>query len=112
MKPSYYVYITTNPSKTVLYIGRTNDLTQRLTEHWLGKGSAKTFAGKYYCYNLLYFEETQYVLNSIDREKQLKGWRRSKKEWLIDQTNPDRRFLNNEIMIWPPQNPFHRKEFD
>ncbi len=84
---------------------------QRLTEHWINKGKPTTFAGKYYCYNLIYYEKTPYVLDAIAREKQLKGWRRSKKEWLINQMNPDWNFLNSEFMKWPPTDPFHRKEF-
>lgn len=111
MQPSYYIYITTNPDKSVLYIGRTNDLCQRLTEHWLCRGTNENFAGKYYCYNLIYYEETPYVLNAIAREKQLKKWRRSKKEWLINQDNRNWSFLNVEFMAWPPIDPFQRKDF-
>jgi len=43
---NFYVHITTNPAKTVLYIGVTNDLNRRLYEHAENKGSNKTFAGK------------------------------------------------------------------
>ena len=43
---NFYVYIITNPAKTVLYIGVTNDLNRRLYEHAQNKGSNKTFAGK------------------------------------------------------------------
>ncbi|WP_420386117.1 GIY-YIG nuclease family protein [Roseivirga sp.] len=107
----FYIYITTNPNRSVLYIGRTDNLLQRMTEHWINRGQPETFAGKYYCYNLIYYEETPYVLNAIHREKQLKGWRRSKKEELIKHSNPELKFLNNEIMEWPPVNPFHRGEF-
>ena len=111
MERAYWVYITTNPNRTVLYVGRTNHLEQRLTEHWMNRGKPTTFADKYYCYNLLYQEETQHVLNSIEREKQLKGWSRAKKERLISESNPDWKFLNSEIMKWPPQDPFLRSDF-
>ncbi|MGH2553470.1 MAG: hypothetical protein ACRDEB_07125, partial [Chitinophagaceae bacterium] len=68
------------------------------------KGLPKTFAGKYYCCNLIYYEEFQYVKNAIAREKELKGWRRSKKEALIKTKNPDWTFLNKAIcIVWPPK---------
>jgi putative endonuclease len=53
---AYCVYITTNPAKAVLYIGVTNDLARRLGQHYENRGSKETFAGRYFCYNLLYFE--------------------------------------------------------
>jgi putative endonuclease len=46
---NYFIYITTNPEKEVLYIGITNDLKRRLFEHQENKGNPETFAGKYYC---------------------------------------------------------------
>jgi putative endonuclease len=110
-EPSFYVYIITNKTKTVLYTGRTDNLAQRLTEHWIERGKPKTFAGRYHCHYLLYFEETRYVLNSIEREKEIKGWKRSKKEELINEFNPGWKFLNEGIMGWPPVDPFHRKDW-
>ena len=77
---NYYVYIVTNPQKTVLYTGVTNDLVQRLIEHWLERGKPATFAGKYYCYNLVYYQYIPYIINAIAREKEIKGWRRQKKD--------------------------------
>lgn len=56
---SYYTYITTNPAKKVLYTGMTNDLAQRVIEHYLNRGQHKTFVGRYYCYLLVYYEEYQ-----------------------------------------------------
>ena len=94
---SFYVYITTNPQKTVLYIGMTNDLVRRMDEHYQARGQAATFAGKYYCHRLIYWEFHQYVRNAIDREKEIKGWRREKKVALIKSINPDWQFLNDEI---------------
>jgi len=111
MQREYWVYITTNPNRSVLYIGRTDNLIQRLTEHWLNRGKSSTFAGRYYCYNLIYFEETPYVLNAIEREKQLKGWSRKKKEYLISEVNKEWKFQNADIMDWPPEDPFSRSEF-
>lgn len=97
MQHNYFVYITTNPDKTTLYIGVTNDLKRRLFEHQENKGSAKSFAGKYYCYNLIYFEHFQQIEHAIEREKQLKKWSRAKKEKLINTTNSKWHSLNNEV---------------
>jgi putative endonuclease len=91
----YWVYITTNPEKTVLYIGVTNNLKRRLSEHFENRGSNKTFAGKYLCYNLVYYEEFKYIDKAISREKQLKKWTRKKKNWLIEMKNPKLTFLNS-----------------
>ena len=93
----YYVYITTNDTCNVLYTGMTNDLARRIQEHVENKGKPETFAGKYCCYNLIYWESHQYVLRAIDREKELKKWRREKKEALIREFNPEMRFLNGDI---------------
>ncbi len=94
---NYFVYITTNPAKTTLYIGVTNDLPRRLTEHYENRGNKSTFAGQYYCYNLIYFERFTSPMHAIEREKQLKRWSRSKKEFLIRQQNPDLSFLNGLV---------------
>ncbi len=99
----YEVYILTNPKKSTLYVGMTNDLEARLVEHYLERGKPKTFAGRYYCYCLLYFESHDTALDAIDREKEIKKWRRSKKEALIASMNPDWRFLNDEVLPWPPE---------
>ena len=93
----YFIYITTNPKKTVLYIGVTNNLNRRLKEHFENGGSPNSFAGKHHCYNLIYFEEFKYINKAIEREKQLKRWNRKKKEWLIAMKNPDWLFLNKQF---------------
>lgn len=94
---SFYVYITTNPAKNVLYTGVTNDLVRRMQEHYDARGKDDTFAGKYFCYNLVYREFHKYIRNAIDREKEIKGWRREKKIALIESFNPEWLFLNGEI---------------
>ena len=90
----YWVYITTNPKKTILYIGVTNNLRLRLSQHFENRGNVKTFAGKYFCYNLVYYEEFKYIDKAIAREKQLKKWTRKKKNWLIELKNPKLTFKN------------------
>ena len=94
---NFYVYITTNPTKTVLYVGFTNDITVRIYQHTENKGNNDSFAGKFYCYNLVYYEHFTHVEEAIAREKEIKKWRREKKVALIESVNPTWRFLNNEI---------------
>jgi len=90
---NYYVYITTNPGKTVLYTGVTNDLKRRLIEHYNNKGNKKSFAGKYYCYKLIYHEQYPEIKQAITREKEIKNMTREKKVELIKTTNPKLNFL-------------------
>ena len=75
-KQFYYVYILTNFTKTVLYTGVTNNLEQRITEHYINRNNDKTFAGKYKAFYVLYYESHKYIENAIIREKEIKGWRR------------------------------------
>jgi putative endonuclease len=94
---NFYVYITTNPDRTVLYIGVKNDLDRRLYEHRENKGGTTSFTSKYFCYNLVYYEHFTHIEHAIAREKEIKKWRREKKNTLIGSINPDWRFLNDEI---------------
>ncbi|MFY0598393.1 MAG: GIY-YIG nuclease family protein [Cyclobacteriaceae bacterium] len=94
MSHNYFVYITTNPSKTILYVGMTNDLKTRIQQHFESRGDGKHFASKYYCYNLIYWERFQWVQHAIEREKEIKKWRREKKEALIEMENSNWGFLN------------------
>ena len=95
---TYYVYITTNPTRTTLYIGITNALSRRLYGHYENRGKPKTFAGRYYCHNLIYYETFSYVKDALFREKQIKKWNRKKKEELIATMNPSWQFLNKDVM--------------
>lgn len=83
----YYVYILSNQTNTVLYIGVTNDLHRRLYEH--KSGQINGFTQKYHIHKLVYFEEYTEVNYAIAREKQLKNWVRSKKNRLIETQNPN-----------------------
>ena len=80
----YWVYIVSSNSGT-LYIGVTDNLTRRVLEHKSGK--IEGFASKYHCHRLVYYEGFDNILKAISREKQLKGWRRSKKIALIERIN-------------------------
>ena len=74
-----------SPSCT-LYIGVTNNLIRRVEEH--KNNAVEGFTKKYGCKKLVYFEQTESVETAILREKQLKDWRREKKEKLIATMNP------------------------
>ncbi len=87
MNDIYSVYAMTNKKNGTIYIGFTNDLTRRIVEHKCGLN--KGFTKKYGLDKLVYYESTKYVLNAIDREKQIKGWIRKKKIELIESANPD-----------------------
>jgi putative endonuclease len=101
----YHVYIVTNANRSVLYTGVTNDLQQRLTEHFSNRGNPKTFAGKFFTYNLIFFEGFEFIVDAIAREKEIKGWIREKKIALIHSKNPSWKFLNKEVCgSWPPCN--------
>ena len=82
----FYTYILTNKGRTVLYVGVTNGLTKRVLQHRSGK--TEGFTRRYHCDRLVYFERFAKPSDAIAREKQLKGWRRQKKEALIASQNP------------------------
>ncbi|WP_439490588.1 GIY-YIG nuclease family protein [Algoriphagus sp.] len=88
-----FVYILTNKTKTTLYIGVTNDLNRRLYEHQYGMGKPNSFTIRYNCFYLVYYEEYASPKEAISREKELKKWRREKKNKLIESTNPNWDFL-------------------
>ena len=83
----YFVYIVGNASRTSVYTGVTNDLYRRIQEHKAGE--IPGFTSKYKCNKLLYYEEHADIREAISREKQIKGWTRSKKEALIATINPE-----------------------
>jgi len=86
----YYVYIMTNRSGT-LYTGVTGNLTRRVCEH--KRKLIPGFTARYNITRLVYFEGTRDIHAAIEREKQIKGWRRSKKLSLIRSFNPGFRDL-------------------
>ena len=88
---TYYIYILTNKNKTTLYIGVTNDLQRRFSEHQEGIGSK--FTKRYNIHHLIYYESFNNISKAIAREKQLKRWSRMKKEKLIEIVNSDWKFI-------------------
>ena len=89
---NYYVYILSNKSNKVLYIGVTNDLQRRVYEH--KNKLIEGFTSKYNVDKLLHYESTTDIKSAIEREKQLKSWSRAKKEELINKSNPQREDLS------------------
>ncbi len=84
---TYTVYILANEARTT-YIGVTSDIERRVWEHST-RSDARSFAARYGLTKLVYFEDFTSIHDAIDREKQLKNWRRSKNTALIDTSNPD-----------------------
>jgi len=85
MHERFWVYIMSSTSGT-LYVGMTNSLDRRVNAH--KRHLIPGFTAKYNCTLLVYFEEISNPLNAIAREKQIKGWLRSKKIALIESMNP------------------------
>ena len=93
-KKCYYVYIMSNPSRT-LYTGLTNALVRRVAQH---KAKAiPGFTARYNITRLVYFEIFEYVKNAIDREKEIKSWTRAKRVALIELKNPKWNDLSREL---------------
>ena len=93
----YYVYILSNEKGNVIYTGVTNDLLKRVYEHknHLDKGS---FTARYNIEKLVYYEVTSDVEAAIEREKQIKGWNRKKKNKLVESKNPKWMDLYDSIL--------------
>jgi putative endonuclease len=85
VEKSYFVCIMSNNSK-MLYTGVTNDVEIRALQH--KSKQIPGFTQKYNLYKLVYFEAFRDIREAIRREKQIKGWRRSKKIALIEAVNP------------------------
>jgi len=96
----YYIYILTNKTHTVLYVGVTNDIVRRCFEH---KNKLQPgFTEKYNVNDLVYFERFDFIESAINREKQIKGYSRAKKDALINEFNPDWKDLYNKGVITTP----------
>ena len=94
MGETYYVYIMSNKTHRVLYVGVTNNLERRVNEH--KSGAIEGFTKKYRVHELMYFEEYSSINDAIHREKVIKAWRREKKDALIATLNPSWRDLSSE----------------
>lgn len=83
----YFVYILASNKKGTLYIGVTNDILRRVQEHKLK--FAKGFTNKYDIAMLVYYEMTNDIYAALNREKQLKKWKRDWKIRIIEEMNPE-----------------------
>jgi putative endonuclease len=90
----YYVYILTNWNGKVMYVGVTKDIMRRLFEH--KHKLIPGFTSKYNVQKLVYFEETEDVLTALEREKEIRRWRREKKNSLVKKKNPEWKDLSSE----------------
>jgi putative endonuclease len=96
---TYYVYMMTNRSRVVLYTGITNSLEGRLWFH--ANGSRRSFTKRYNVDRLVYFESYADPRDAIAREKEIKGWRRQKKNDLVGQLNPKWEDLAKKYFLRP-----------
>lgn len=96
MSKQYYVYILSSYTNQVLYIGMTNNLVRRIYEH--KNKLIEGFSSRYNLSKLVFYEIYDNVENAILREKQLKKWRHSKKDFLIKQINPEYNDLYENIL--------------
>ena len=92
----YYVYILSSTNNSTIYVGVTNDLLRRLQEHQ--EKVVDGFTQKYNVHKLVYFEQTSSIESAIEREKQIKGWSRAKKDKLIETINPTWKDLLEDLI--------------
>jgi len=90
----YYVYIMTNRKRGVLYVGMTNHIERRVDEY--KRKLVRGFATRYNLKRLVHFEVFADAYSAIVREKQIKGWLRSKKIALIEKDNPHWKDLSED----------------
>ncbi len=91
---TYYVYMMTNKANKVLYTGVTNNLERRLWEH--KKKQVEGFTSHYNAIKLVYFEQTSDIKSAIEREKQIKGLLRVKKNKIVESINPEWKDLSED----------------
>ena len=92
-----FVYMMSNKSCTTLYIGVTSDLRRRYAEH-RDHAHPGSFTDRYYCEDLVYFEQYDDIAIAINRETELKKWSRKKKDLLIWEMNPDKANLGERLL--------------
>ncbi len=91
---TFYVYILTNRNNTVMYVGMTNNIERRMFEH--KNKLTDGFTKKYNLTKLVYFEQGTDVHAALEREKEIKKWRREKKNELVMSMNPEWKDLSLE----------------
>lgn len=96
MRGAIAVYILSNMRRTVLYVGVTNNLPRRICEHRVALRPS-AFTAIYRLHDLVLFEPFESMVAAIQREKQIKGWSRAKKNALIQAANPQWRDLTPDV---------------
>ena len=99
METRGYIYFMTNSTNSALYIGVTNSLVRRVSEHAAGQGSV--FTANYHCHKLVYYEVFPDIEQAIAREKQLKHFKREWKNQLVEKLNPSWSDLATELVSDP-----------
>ena len=84
---TYYVYILASATNVTIYTGITRDLVRRVYEHRHNL-DPDSFTAKYRVHKLVYYEQTTDVKAALEREKQIKSWKRTKKNKLVESMNP------------------------
>ena len=93
----FFVYILANQTNTTFYTGVTSDLPKRIFEH-KHHLDPTSFTAKYNVTKLVYYEPVDSALAAIEREKQIKGWNRKRKNKLISRMNPEWRELYDDVL--------------
>ena len=93
---AYYVYLLTNWNNKVMYVGVTNNLERRIYEH--KEKLVKGFTEKYNVNKLVYYEQTSDIVEALNREKEIKKWRRDKKNGLVVTANPLWKDLSKDLL--------------
>ena len=96
MERGGFAYITTTKKNTVLYTGSTSDMRVRIYQHKT-KEHPNSFTSRYNVDKLVYYEYFHHIEEAIEREKQIKSWKRAKKLELINAFNPEWRDLYEEL---------------
>ena len=94
----FYIYLMSNPGRTVLYTGVTRNLVKRVWQH--KEKVADGFTKKYNVTDLVYYEIFDSPLEAIEREKQIKSWSRKRKNQLVEAENSSWKDLYEETLSW------------
>ena len=93
----FSIYLLTNDTNVVLYTGVTNDLIRRVYEHRQHL-DPKSFTARHRVHKLVYYESCADGYAAIEREKQIKGWNRKRKNKLVESMNPEWKDLYDTLL--------------
>lgn len=98
----HFVYVLTNPARTLLCVGVTPDLVGRIRSYEGRRPVPHTFPGRHRCYQLVYYEEYHRAEEAVARGLELRSWKRPRKVRLISRVNPHWRPLNGHFAVCLP----------